>query len=183
MPTKGTPVTVSFELVDNGKIADLSNTKARWYINSKLFKNEDNSLGIKSINFSIPDYPGEETTIRISLPDYNGQILDQIISIPVQKPGVVIDGKLRDQSIQSGSHTFEAIPFFFNGARNLNDLSFNWMVNNQTANANLGLSWTLDLKLDPAIQTGLFISVQVTVQNIFDAMQLASNSIQARTKK
>src|SRR3989338_8026257 len=77
-PTKGTPIVISFELIDNGKIVDLSKTAVRWYINDELVKNEDNGLGIKSLQFNLPDYAGQETEIRIAIPDYKGSQLDSI---------------------------------------------------------------------------------------------------------
>ena len=41
-PTYQSFVMVGFELVENGKIVDLSRTVVRWYVDGKLLKNEAN---------------------------------------------------------------------------------------------------------------------------------------------
>ncbi|MCL5004571.1 MAG: hypothetical protein M1170_01335, partial [Patescibacteria group bacterium] len=39
LPSRGSRVSVSFELLKNGKISDLSNVVVRWYVNDNLVKN------------------------------------------------------------------------------------------------------------------------------------------------
>ena len=63
-PTNGSKIGVNFELLENGKIVNLSKIKVRWYINDKLIRNESNGLGIKSLSFTTSDYPGYETEVR-----------------------------------------------------------------------------------------------------------------------
>ena len=57
-PTKGSRINVVFELVDGGKIADLSKLKVRWYLNDKLVLNEKTDLALNHIFFKqmiMPD--------------------------------------------------------------------------------------------------------------------------------
>ena len=90
LPSRGTPVTVSFEVINSGQKADLSGTAVRWYINNKLVKNETNGFGIQSISFNIPDYGGQETEVRIAIPNYRGSELNHILRIPVKNPEAVL---------------------------------------------------------------------------------------------
>lgn len=181
-PAKGSPVIVSFELVDNGKITDLSRTVVRWYVNGKLVKNEKDGLGIKSLSLTAPGYGGQEVEVRITLPDYRGTTLDQIARIPVKSPEVIIDGRFGARPIQAGDNSFEAMPFFFN-AKNLDGLSFNWLANGQTAQANSDTPWLLNLNIDSSVPSGFPINLRLIVQNSLNQMEFSSRDIQLQVGK
>ncbi len=179
LPTKGSSLTVSFELVDGGKIADLSRAKVRWYVNDKLVKNETDGLGIKSLDISVPDYGGQETAIRISLPDYAASPLDYVVRIPVKSPEVVIDG--RSTPLKAGDNSFEAIPFYFN-ASDLNNLAFDWSANGDRAANNTDTPWLLNLSIDPNTPPGFAVSLQVAVQSFLNQLEFASKTMRLGVK-
>lgn len=182
MPTKDSPVRISFELIDGGRLADLSGTAVRWYVNDKLMLNENNGLGITSFGFNVPDYAGQQTEVRISLPSYRGQALDKVITIPVSSPEVVIDGRFTQNQLQIGDNSFAAVPFFFN-AQTLADLDFNWVANGQQANNQSDTPWILNLNLDANTQPGYSVNLGITVQNIANQLESAAKSIQLQFSK
>jgi len=182
LPTNGTPVAISFELIDNGKIADLSKTKVRWYVNDNLVKNEENGLGIKALEINIPDYPSQETEIRISVVDYKGSMtLDRIIKIPVVGPEVVIDSPYPDKKISPGLSIFQAIPFFFN-VKDLNSLSIEWSANEQKPKEFSANPWLLNLNIGPETPKDTEIKLSVLVKNVLKELEFASKSIQLQIK-
>ncbi len=176
-PTKDSQVDVSFELVDNGKPADLSKTAIRWYINDKLVKNEKDGLGIKYLKFIAADYPGQKTEIRISIPSYkNFGPLDKIISIPIVKPEAVINAVYPKGEIIAGQSVFEAIPFFFS-AKNLNQIFYRWFVDNKEV-SDLGENFNiLDLNIPLEAPKGTVINIKTTIKNLFKELEFASESI------
>lgn len=132
-PTHESAITVAFELIEDGKVADLSKTAVRWYVDGKMIKNEVNGLGIKKVVIINKKYGGSVSTIRISIPDYKGKAEENIIDIPIKKPEVVIDVPYFQKTAEKGVNTFYAWPYFFN----------------TTSASNLGLQWAVDGKKLP----------------------------------
>lgn len=182
LPINGTPIEISFELIDNTKLVDLSKTKIRWYVNDKLIKNEENGLGIKSLKFTIPDYSGNDTEVRITIVGYRGSdTLDQIIRIPVVGPEVVINAPYPDAKISVGSSIFQAMPFFFN-IKNRDNLTIEWSANGQKAESASGDPWELKLNIDSHTPSGFAVRLSATVQNILNQLETATRSIQLQIK-
>ncbi len=178
----GTPIEISFELIDNAKIADLSKTKVRWYVNDKLIKNENDGLGIKSLKIITSDYAGQETEIRIAVVDYKGgETLDEIVTIPVVNPEAVINAPYPDRKIGTGTSIFQVIPFFFN-AKNLIGLSVDWSANEQKTEGLTGNPYLLNLNIGPETPKGTEIKVSALVKNLLNQLEFASKSIQLQIK-
>lgn len=177
LPINGTPVEIKFELIESGKLADLSKIKVRWYVNDGLVKNEENGLGIKSLKFNIPDYGGNETEVRISLPEYkNYPPLDYIMRIPVKNPEVVINNRYPKSEINKKNISFEALPFFFN-INSLNNLSFNWSAAGQESENYTENPWLFKLNVDSQAPSGFIVSLRVSVQNLLNQMEFASKDL------
>ena len=181
-PIKDSQVDIGFELIDNGKPADLSKTAIRWYINDKLVKNEKDGLGIKYLKFIVADYPGQKTEIRIAIPSYkNFDPLDKIIAVPVVQPEAVISAIYPNKEITAGKSEFEAIPFFFS-AQNSNQISYRWFVDNREV-SDLGENFNvLDLNIPLEAPKGTVISIKTTIKNLFKDMEFASKSIRVSIK-
>ncbi|KKR89267.1 MAG: hypothetical protein UU85_C0004G0108 [Candidatus Wolfebacteria bacterium GW2011_GWA2_42_10] len=179
-PTNGSRIDVNFELIDNGKIADISKKVIRWYVNDELMKNEKNGLGIKSFSFNAADYPGKETEIRIAMPDYWDVPLDKIFIIPIVSPEVVIDAPYPSRRIPADRSSFLAYPFFFN-IGNSNSLSFEWFVNDQSAKAGENPS-ALNLNIDSTAPKGFAIDIKVVVKNLLNEMEFAGKNIKMEIK-
>ena len=176
-PTKDSMVEVSFELMDNGKIADLSKEKIRWYINDNLEKNEDSGLGIKSLRFSTPAYPGRITEVRIEIFHYKGgEVIGKIINIPSVWPEVVIDAPYADNKIGVGLSVFKAFPFFFN-VKNFYDLSAELSAMGQRVEGAGVNAWTLNLNIDSKAPKDTEINLSVSVKSLLKELEFASKNL------
>ena len=175
LPTRGSLIKISFELVDNGKIADLSKKKVRWYVNDKLVQNESKGLGLKFYSFIADDYPGQETEIRITIVDYKDEILDKIVRIPIVSAEAAIDSPYPNAEINTEKNSFLVYPFFFN-IRDLNNISFEWLVDNQPAESGEN-SQSLELNIESAAPSGFEIDIKATIRNLLDEMEFASENI------
>jgi len=181
-PTKDSMVEVSFELMDNGKIADLSKEKIRWYINDNLEKNEDSGLGIKSLRFSMPDYPGRTTEVRIEIFHYkDAGVIGKIIDIPSVWPEVVIDAPYADNKIGVGLSVFKAFPFFFN-VKNFYDLSAELSAMGQRVEGSGVNAWTLNLNIDSKAPKDTEINLSVSVKSLLKELEFANKSIQLQIR-
>ena len=132
LPSKSSPIEAGFDLVDKNKIVDLSKYDISWYLNGNFLQS---GLGLKKINFAMAS--NLDQTMRITVFNYKNNDLDQIFLIPAAKPEIIISTKTpndrttRNQMrISLQNYTFEARPFFFN-VGNLNDLRFQWKVNDK----------------------------------------------------
>jgi len=178
LPTKGSLVEVNFELIDKAKIANLSKEKVRWYINDKLMVNEENGLGLKSLRFAMPDYPGRETEIRIQIFHYQegSDVLDKIIRIPSVSSEAVIDAPFPDRKINVGSSSFKTSPFFFN-VKNLSDFKVEWSAFGQRIEEPSPDQWSLNLNIDSRTPKGTEISLSVSIKNLLKELEFVSKSV------
>lgn len=180
LPTKGSAIKVSFELIDGAKIADISKKKVRWYVNDKLVQNESKGLGLKFYSFIADDYPGQETEIRITIVDYKDETLDKIIRIPIVSPEAVIDAPYPNAEINIGANYFFINPFFFN-VRDLKNISFEWLADNRPAESGEN-NQALNLNIDSLTPSGFEIDIKATVRNLLDEMEFASKNMKAVIK-
>ncbi len=180
-PTQGSAVEITFEVLNNGKIVNISGNKVRWYINDKLIKNENDGLGIKSLKTYATGYAGFDLEVRIVIPDYPTGVLDTTIRIPIVRPEVVIEAPYPDNKVSSGSNLFEALPFFFN-VKNLSELSFEWTANNKKATETGENPWALNLNVNPQTPSGTSINILATVKNILKELEFTSKSLQMTVK-
>ncbi|MCL5004556.1 MAG: hypothetical protein M1170_01260, partial [Patescibacteria group bacterium] len=162
------------------KISDLSNVVVRWYVNDNLVKNENDGLGIKKYFFTVTDYPGNNIELRIALPDYKGQSFNKIIQIPVVNPEVNIESPALSLNNVSKTAIFKANPFFFN-VKTLNNLSFQWTANGQTAGIYKGLN-LLNFNVDPKVGLNSEINLKVTAKNLLNEMEFANKEVQFKLK-
>lgn len=113
-PTYQSFITVGFELIENGKIADLSKTAVRWYVDDAMLKNEGNGLGIKKVAVYNQKYGGDVSSVKISIPSYKGGALEKTIDVPIKNSEVVIDIPFFGKRLPKGENLIFAWPFYFN---------------------------------------------------------------------
>jgi len=182
LPTANSKITVSFELINNGKPADLSDTKVRWYINDKLVKNEVNGLGIKKITFLAPNYFGQPVDVRIAVVDFaGGGLIDKLLEIPVVRPEAVINVPYKNNEIKTGNLIFNVLPFFFNTNNNEN-FSVQWSVLGQEPATPKGDPFAVNLKIDSQMPSGSTVNLSVAMSNILKAIESASDSVNLTIK-
>ncbi|MCH7677422.1 hypothetical protein IH879_21080 [candidate division KSB1 bacterium] len=163
LPIRGSQVEVSFELIDNGKIADLSRSTIRWFINFKL---QETGIGNKTFAFTITPYDNRIPSIKILILDYKGAELKHLFDIPIAEPDVVID--TNDQ------RNFRGLPYFFN-VNNINSLDFGWEVNDKKPEGAVDRPDLLSLDI-PEIQLGesLDINISLIIKNLGNPLEFAS---------
>lgn len=182
LPTAKTNVEVSFELIDNGKPVDLSGVKVRWYVNDKLVKNENNGLGIKKINFTTPNYFGQEVEIRIAVVDYASVgFIDKLIKIPVVRPEAVINAPYADNKIKTGGSIFELFLFFFT-TNDKENLSIQWSVLDKQPKSQKDDPFRLNLNIDSQTPVDSVINLSVVVGNMIKTLESASKTINLTVK-
>ena len=93
----------------------------------------------------------------------------------------MIANKLQDFRVGAGNNFFEALPFFFN-VKSLDNLSFDWRVNNERSDASAEDPWRLNLSIGPETPSGFEINLRLTVQNLFEPLEITNKNIQVRVK-
>ena len=167
LPTDRSSITVSFELIERGRIVSLAKSDIYWYVNEDFFKG---GAGLQEITFRANGV-GKQG-VRIKINDYQGQTLVKSLEIPSVKPEVVIPipfpgGKPSGLKIQ-----LQAQPFFFN-VSNPDDLDFSWMVNDQTPNPS-GNPMLLDIVFKQTPPAGTTLNVSLNTRNPRNIFEIAS---------
>lgn len=178
LPIKGSKIEMGFDLIDKGKVINLSNSEISWYANGELIARAN---GLKTANRIAGNRP--EETIRISISDYQGAELEKTFLIPITNPEAILDihapTKITNNQFGLGlsDNKFEARPFFFNISDPFNELSLSWKVNNnQIKEATDKPILELDLTSEgKPQQTNLNLSVEI--RNKLNQLELAIKSI------
>lgn len=127
LPTPGSTITVSFELLDGGRPADVSNTVVQWRVNEDILKT---GRGIKTFSYSIPEEnTNEALTVSIVTP-YRGVERTTEITIPVVRPEIRIADTGTNNILTAGKHLLRGLFYFF-AVPDVRDLSIIWKANGQ----------------------------------------------------
>jgi hypothetical protein len=125
LPTKNSQITVSFNLISQGKIVDLSKLDISWNINSSVIAQ---GAGLQTITFTPPRYLSTRPYLRISIKRENATALLYGIMIPITNPETIIEFPSAIKQIANSSFTVRALPYFFD-VEEIKSLSFAWEVN------------------------------------------------------
>lgn len=87
LPTRGTVVNFALQLIDDGKLVDVSNKEVRWYANNNLI---NSGVGLNVFSYAIPQINDGLVSIR-SVVIYQGGEVSRIFEVPVVDPEAVID--------------------------------------------------------------------------------------------
>ncbi len=172
LPTYGSSITASLEIIANGKLVDLSGQTIYWYLN-----NTDTLLGggvgAQSSTFPPLGTPPNITTLMVELPYYPTGFLIHTIAIPMVQPQVVVDAPYPSGQFSSNPVSATAIPYFFN-ITSPSGLSYAWSVNDQsgsnTENPNVA-----EITLPQGTAAGTSFTVAATVQNANDSTQATAS--------
>ena len=161
LPAPGSTVNLALELIDNGKIADLSQNEIRWSVDAKL---GGSKLGMKNFSFTVGEFDRDDKNIMITVLNYRGQTLEKLLTIPLADPEIAIQ--------RLNSDNFQAKPYFFNIIA-LNQLSFRWLANNQSPKGFAENPDILELDLSQA-PIGSPINLSVDIFNKSNPLERAS---------
>lgn len=126
LPNGETPIEMAFELLENGRPANLSRTEVRWFVGSNLIASGTN---LRAILFTPPALNRDAHRIRIEIPNFRGSSLTHRFTIPVVNPEIIIETPI-DIATRRAIF-FTARPFFFN-VTSLSQLAFTWNINGVT---------------------------------------------------
>lgn len=159
LPVKGATINVSMELVEKGKLANLSAYEVRWFVDDEL---QTAGFGMKNFNFEVDTFTGKSSIlVKADVINYRGTNLEKRILIPIAEPELTIT--------RLNKNTFKALPYFFN-VSTINDLNFIWSINNVSTS---GLVEEPDfLSLDLAkINAGTSLVLNLLVENPENLME------------
>ena len=132
MITPNSLIVASVELIQNGKLSDLTNANIQWYVNGIP---TDGGVGFKTTSFIAKPQTDGYVTIKASV-TIGGSEYDNSYRVQTAQPVIIINTQNSENSVPAGSQsTISASPYFFN-ISSLDDLSFFWSVNGQTVTGN-----------------------------------------------
>ncbi len=161
LPGSTSPVLAALDVVQNGKVADLSNLTIYWYLNDKLL---DRGVGLQAVTFRTPkSLGGGAITLRAEIPDFPGTGASKAIDIPLVPPSVVLRSTYPQNKFSSRSAEVSAIPYFFT-VPDISFLTFSWAVNG-TGVKTTENPQTLQVNINQDATPGSTLNIKVSVSN------------------
>ncbi|MCS6789158.1 MAG: hypothetical protein NZ484_01140 [Patescibacteria group bacterium] len=173
LPSPGSMINVSLELVQNNKLVDLSNTKIYWYVNNELISN---IKGNKKINFLAPN--DTKVDIRVELPELN---ILKTIEIPITKPKIVINAPFPKKQVYSNNFDLVAYPYFFNIPNNFetNEYLFpEWQINRSPATPYSYDPFKINIQVIGENSTSIIIESKVS--NLINNSEVATSKLELK---
>ena len=164
LPTYGSKITASLELISKNKLVDLSSQTIYWYLNDTLL---GGGTGVQAITFPPFGTPPRALVLKVELPSYNGNFLIHTIQIPMVSPTAVIYAPFPNDRFSAHPLVVSALPYFFNTAAT-SSLVFSWSVNNET-NSSAENPIEADITLPPGTAAGTTVSIGLSVENPLDS--------------
>lgn len=164
LPTYGSKITASMELLSGGNIVNLQGQTIYWYMNDTLI---ENTTGDQQITFSPFGEPPTLVTLKVELPNYNGNIVIHEVEIPLVSPQAVIYAPYPGDVVSNNPVVLDAFPYFFN-TPSASDLSYDWSVNDQSGSSTENPE-EADINIPLGTPSGSPLGVDLTVKNSADA--------------
>ncbi len=172
LPTAGSLITTSFELIDQGKPADLSQEMVYWYVNNDFLRGGN---GLQSIRFQAPQAAGGAIDLRVEIPNYKPGAQLKTIEIPVASPKAVIEVPFPNGEFSASQLELTGQAYFFN-VRSLSRLNFSWNINGQTPTGAENPA-TLKVNIGQDVPVGYPVNIVFTAQNPDSVLEKASKNI------
>lgn len=161
IPGANSPIIVSLEAIQDGKIADLRGSTIKWYVDGELFSS---AIGQKSFTIRSPKkLTSGIMSIRAEVVDKWDRIKMKTVDIPLSPPLIILKSNYLSQSFGENKISVSAFPYFF-GTTNLSDLVFSWKVNGQGVNSAENPQ-ILDIEFNRDAEPGSSIEVEATISN------------------
>lgn len=161
LPGSNTPVLASFEILDGGKLVNISGYKIYWYMNDHLI---DRGVGLQTVTLRTPQVVGGGTiTLRAQISDYPGGIFSKSVDIPLVSPSVVLESPYAGNRFTGQSAQLKALPYFFT-VTDISFLSFSWKVNGGPVQTIENPQY-LTVNINPGAAAGSLLDVAATVTN------------------
>jgi hypothetical protein len=159
LPTLGSLVTASVEVVEGGKLADLSKQTIYWYLDDDFL---DGGPGVQRVSFRVTSIRGGKNDLRAELPVYRGRsTVLKTVEIPVVWPEAVVEAPFPNGTFSGDSIQLVGAPYFFN-ALDGSKLNLRWNVNGVEP-ANVSSPFALSVAIPKETPSGYAASVMLTV--------------------
>jgi len=176
LATPNTPVTISVEVLRDGKLLDTSEGTFTWYVDEKLI---DRAQGLKEILFTVKNPVGDSHFVRVAIKLEN-DVFENSTRIPVSEHVVAIEAPYPDKLVRAGSKALlQAMPYFFN-VFSLEDLTFSWKINERVSEAGSDNQLILNVGT-PQTEAQRTIQIISTVQNSRNFLEFSRERIQLTT--
>jgi hypothetical protein len=168
MPTPGSSIRASVEAVVGGKLANLATADILWFLDEALL---EKGVGIKTAHFTARSGTTNNHFLRAQV-RLGNKTLEESVRIPVKHPRVVVEIPILNKILPGNSELrLSAVPYFFN-AGSLENLVFNWIINNtrqkQTGNGEL----TLKIG-QPQSENQQKMVITANIQNLLNPLEVA----------
>jgi hypothetical protein len=170
LPSYGSKITASLEVISGGRIINVSSQPIYWYLDEVLV---GGGAGVQQVTFSPFGAPPSSLYLTVELPEYNNGNTERDLQIPFVNPVTVIDAPYPNQEFSSNPLVVNAVPFFFNVA-SASDLSFSWSVNGQAGTSEENPQ-TADISLPAGTAGGTGINVSLSTENPTGAITATAN--------
>ncbi len=171
LPVPGATVRVSLELIDGGKLANLSQQEIRWYRGINLFYK---GIGAVTSSFAVEPTDIGGMNLRIVVVGFKGVDSEKTIFIPVVSPELVVDAPYVDHRIPPHAG-FTALPYFFS-VSTISSLSFNWTANGIGTSGEAGTPSALQLDTSRG-SSGTQILLTAHVANKLNPLESAGSIV------
>ncbi len=172
LPTRGSQVTLAFELLDNDKIADISKNEVAWFRGGSKF---DSGLGKRKTTLTLPTLNNNESVIvKIIVRQNKGANIEKFVIIPIASPEVVINSPYPLNIISAGLSSFAPMFYFWNTDKTSN-LLVSWTNGNEETQELAGNS-VLQLSI-PAGVAKTQLRLAATAKNPEREFENANDSI------
>jgi hypothetical protein len=171
IPTDGSRVLVSVELIRNGAFVDLSKYLIRWYLDSAFV---GKGIGQKEMAFTVTNQSGSFHIVRASIEFASGDSADGSVSVPVGDRRIALEGISPFVEVPAQTDiSLEAFPYFFN-IDSIDELNFFWTVGGQRVKGVLGNTLSLTVPADSAA-----LAVGMVAQGKNDLIEYAEKNVTA----
>lgn len=161
LPGASSPILVSLEAFENGKVADISNSQIKWYVDGEL---SATTVGKKSFDLRTSHSPSSGVIlVRANITNKWDRQYSKEVSIPVSPPVVILKSNYLSRSFGDNKISISAYPYFF-GTNSLSDLIFAWKVNGQPVNSAENPQ-IIDVSFNKDADPGSTITVEGAVSN------------------
>lgn len=171
LPSFGTPVTVTAEVLQNNKLLDVSQANFLWYVDENLVAR---GVGLKQMTFNAQAGSGGYDFVRVVVQAANNNSFENSTRVYVTRPTVVLEGDFPNQTASAGSQILiQAIPYFFN-ITSLNDLNFSWLINNNQKQSGNDNQLLLTINNSDA---GAPLTINVSAQNSKNQLEFGNGNL------
>lgn len=173
-PAPKSVVNVSFEVLEGGRFANLSQNNIRWLINGLSTQ----GVGQKTTSFTNKKFANDKIEIEISVFDYKtaGNTLIKILEIPVVNPEIVIKAPYHRDELSEKEVNLSALPYFFN-ISSLKDMRFTWTINNERPVGEPERQDLITVTIPGNAPSGSQFKTEVIAQNTKRPVELAITSL------